>query len=54
MISCGCQQPQSLLGVTLVGVYTLDKILNEGRHGALFDARHTCTGVRYAVRLLLH
>ncbi len=52
MTSAAANNPQSLLGVTLAGVYTLDKILNEGRHGALFDARHTRTGVRYAVRLL--
>lgn len=52
MTSAAANNPQALLGVTLAGVYTLDKLLNEGRHGALFDARHARTGVRYAVRLL--
>ncbi len=52
MTSAAANNPQSLLGVTLAGVYTLDKVLNEGRHGALFDARHVRTGVRYAVRLV--
>jgi serine/threonine protein kinase len=52
MTSAAANNPQSLLGVTLAGLYTLDKVLNEGRHGALFDARHARTGVRYAVRLV--
>lgn len=52
MTSAAANNPQSLVGVTLAGVYTLDRLLNDARHGALFDARHVRTGVRYAVRLI--
>jgi serine/threonine protein kinase len=52
MTSAAANNPQSLVGVTLAGVYRLDRLLNEGRHGALFDGRHVRTGVRYAVRLI--
>jgi len=52
MTSAAANNPQSLVGVTLAGVYALDRLLNEARHGALFDARHVRTGVRYAVRLV--
>lgn len=52
MTSAAANNPQALLGATLAGVYSLDRLLNEGRHGALFDARHVRTGARYAVRLL--
>jgi len=52
MTSAAANNPQSLVGATLAGVYRLDRLLNEARHGALFDARHVRTGVRYAVRLV--
>lgn len=52
MTSAAANNPQALIGATLAGLYTLDRLLSEGRHGALFDARHARTGMRYAVRLV--
>lgn len=41
-----------MLGSTLGGSYALDRILGQGRHGALFEARNLRFGNRCAVRVL--
>ena len=44
--------PAALVGSTVGNTFALEKLLGQGRHGALFDARHTRLGQRYAVRVL--
>ena len=43
---------QALVGTTQGNTYTLDRLLHEGRHGALFEAKQIRLGYRCAVRLL--
>ncbi len=43
--------PTALVGTTIGNTFTLEKLLGQGRHGALFDARHGRLGQRYAVRV---
>lgn len=52
MNSAANDNPQSLLGNTLGNSYVLDRILGQGRHGTLFDARHARLGSRFAVRVV--
>lgn len=44
--------PAALVGSTVGNSFTLDKLLAQGRHGALFGARHARLGQHYAVRVL--
>ena len=44
--------PAALVGSTVGNSFTLDKLLAQGRHGALFDGRHSRLGQHYAVRVL--
>src|SRR6195952_5035131 len=44
--------PAALVGTTIGNTFTLDKLLGQGRHGTLFEARHVRLGQRYAVRVL--
>jgi len=43
---------QALVGTTQGNTYTLERLLHEGRHGALFEAKQIRLGSRCAVRLL--
>ncbi len=43
---------QALVGTTFGNSYVLERIVGQGRHGALFDARHVRLGHRCAVRVL--
>lgn len=52
MNSAANDNPQSLLGNTLGNSYVFDRILGQGRHGTLFDARHARLGSRFAVRVV--
>lgn len=44
--------PAALVGSTVGNSFTLEKLLSQGRHGALFEARHIRLGQKYAVRVL--
>ncbi len=44
--------PAALVGTTVGNTFTLEKLLGQGRHGALFEARHIRLGQKYAVRVL--
>ena len=44
--------PAALVGSTVGNSFTLETLLAQGRHGALFDARHARLGQHYAVRVL--
>lgn len=44
--------PAALVGTTVGNSFVLEKLLAQGRHGALFEARHARLGQRYAVRVL--
>src|SRR5262245_9806458 len=46
------QNPQSLIGSTVGNTYVLDRVIGQGRHGALFEARHARLGSRCVVRLI--
>ncbi|HNO68246.1 MAG TPA: hypothetical protein PKI49_07030, partial [Pseudomonadota bacterium] len=43
---------QALVGTTQGNTYTLERLLSEGRHGALFEAKQIRLGYRCFVRLL--
>lgn len=44
---------QALVGTTQGNTYTLERLLSEGRHGALFEAKQIRLGYRCFVRLLI-
>lgn len=52
MSSAAPQNPQGLVGTTVGNSYLLERVIGQGRHGALFEARHTRLSCRCAVRLI--
>lgn len=52
MSSAAPQNPQGLVGTTVGNTYVLERIIGQGRHGALFEARHSRLSCRCAVRII--
>jgi serine/threonine protein kinase len=52
MSSASPQNPQGLVGTTVGNSYILERVLGQGRHGALFEARHSRLACRFAVRII--
>ncbi len=46
------QRPESRIGATLAGRYRLTRVLGTGGMGAVYEANHTTTGKKVAVKLL--
>lgn len=52
MSSAAPQNPQGMVGTTVGNSYLLERVIGQGRHGALFEARHTRLSCRCAVRII--
>lgn len=52
MSSASAQHLQALVGTTVGNSYTLDRVLGQGRHGAIIEARNVRLGQRCIVRMI--
>lgn len=52
MSSASAQHLQALVGTTVGNSYTLDRVLGQGRHGAIIEARSVRLGQRCIVRMV--
>lgn len=52
MSSAAPQNPQGMVGTTVGNTYVLERVIGQGRHGALFEARHSRLSCRCAVRII--